>query len=118
VITHVDVIAGRDVPFSRTSRGLREPLPRGGAKLTSTGRPKGSPRCATGPTTRRSGTIPPGYLGYAAVTQAQVDDAIDWAYANGVQILTHANGEGAQDMLIAAVGRRRSGMGRPTGARR
>ncbi len=28
---------------------------------------------------------------------------MDWAFANGIQILTHANGEAAQDMLIAAI---------------
>jgi predicted amidohydrolase YtcJ len=33
----------------------------------------------------------------------QVVDAIEWAFANGIQIMTHANGEGASDMLIAAV---------------
>ncbi len=34
----------------------------------------------------------------------QVRDAVSWAYANGIQIQTHANGEGASDMLIAALG--------------
>ena len=33
---------------------------------------------------------------------ALTSDAVDWAYANGVQLLTHSNGEGASDMLIAA----------------
>ena len=31
----------------------------------------------------------------------QVRDAIDWAYANTIQIITHANGEAALDQLIA-----------------
>ena len=34
----------------------------------------------------------------------QTQDAIDWAYENDIQIITHANGEGASDMLIAALG--------------
>ena len=34
---------------------------------------------------------------------AEVVDAVDWAYANGIQIITHANGEASGDMLIAAV---------------
>jgi predicted amidohydrolase YtcJ len=28
---------------------------------------------------------------------------VDWAFANDVQILVHANGEGASDYLIAAL---------------
>jgi predicted amidohydrolase YtcJ len=31
-----------------------------------------------------------------------VVDAVDWAYANGIQILVHSNGEAASDLLIAA----------------
>ena len=42
----------------------------------------------------------------AASPTEQVVDAIDWAFANDVQILTHANGEAASDLLIAAIGRR------------
>jgi predicted amidohydrolase YtcJ len=34
----------------------------------------------------------------------QVVDAVDWAFANGIQLITHANGDGATDMLIAAIG--------------
>ncbi|HEY5776203.1 MAG TPA: amidohydrolase family protein, partial [Xanthomonadales bacterium] len=40
---------------------------------------------------------------YTSATDEQVMDAIDWAFANNIQILTHANGEGASDLLIAAV---------------
>jgi hypothetical protein len=32
----------------------------------------------------------------------QALDAIDWAYANDIQIITHANAEAASDLLIAA----------------
>jgi predicted amidohydrolase YtcJ len=35
---------------------------------------------------------------------AQVQDAVDWCTENGIQIIVHANGEGASDMLIAALG--------------
>ena len=42
-------------------------------------------------------------ISYAAVTNEQVMDAIDWAFANNIQILTHANGEAASDLLLAAV---------------
>ena len=33
----------------------------------------------------------------------QVLDAVDWAYANKLQIITHSNGEAASDLLIAAI---------------
>jgi predicted amidohydrolase YtcJ len=49
------------------------------------------------------GSYPPGYVGYAAATSEQVIDAVDWAFANAVQLLTHANGEAASDLLIAAI---------------
>ena len=35
---------------------------------------------------------------------AQVQDTVDWCYRNGYQINTHANGEGASDILITAIG--------------
>ena len=43
------------------------------------------------------------YVGYSAVTNDQVFNDIDWAFENDVQILTHANGEAATDLLIAAI---------------
>ena len=33
----------------------------------------------------------------------QTRDAVNWCYEQNVQIITHANGEGASDMLIAAI---------------
>jgi predicted amidohydrolase YtcJ len=48
------------------------------------------------------GDYPKGYLGYPAVKPEQVTEAIEWAYANKLQIITHANGERASDLLIAA----------------
>jgi predicted amidohydrolase YtcJ len=49
------------------------------------------------------GSYPPGYHGYPSATDAQVIDAIDWAFADGIQIMTHANGEAANDLLLAAI---------------
>ena len=37
------------------------------------------------------------------VAYPDVMDAIDWAFENNIQILTHSNGEAASDLLIAAV---------------
>ena len=49
------------------------------------------------------GKYPPGHSGDASVTMEQVQEAVDWCYENGIQIITHTNGEGASDMLIAAI---------------
>jgi hypothetical protein len=103
VITHVDVLAGRDFILQNRADAYRDRFRVAGAKLTVDGSPQGFTALRDRPYHAPVGDYPPGYLGYASVTQAQVNDAIDWAYANGVQILVHANGEGAQDMLIAAV---------------
>jgi hypothetical protein len=47
------------------------------------------------------GNYPKGYTGYATVTPAQALDVLDWAYTHGIQVLAHANGEAASDLLIA-----------------
>jgi predicted amidohydrolase YtcJ len=59
------------------------------------------------------GDYPPGYAGYATVTMEQVQNAVSWCYENGIQIITHANGEGALDMLIAALEEARKQYGDP-----
>ena len=43
------------------------------------------------------------YTGYPAALNEQVLKAMDEAFANGWQVLTHANGEAAIDLFIAAV---------------
>ena len=45
------------------------------------------------------------YRGYAAITKEQIVNAVDLAFANDWQILTHANGDAAVDWLIEAVGK-------------
>jgi len=74
-----------------------------GAKLTIDGSPQGFTAWRDRPYYKPVGSYPPGYVGYAAANARQVGDAIDWAYQNNVQILTHANGEAAMDQLIAFV---------------
>ena len=51
----------------------------------------------------RSATYPPGYTGIAYETMETISDMVDWAFANDVQLIVHANGEGASDRLIAAI---------------
>jgi predicted amidohydrolase YtcJ len=103
VMTHVDVISGRDFILENVSADYVNRFRVAGAKLTIDGSPQGFTALRDRPYYAPVGIYPPGYLGYASVTQTQVDDAVEWAYANDIQILAHANGEGAQDMLIAAV---------------
>ena len=74
-----------------------------GPSSPSTARRRASPPGATGPTTPRSATTRRAIVGYPSVTNPQAIDAVDWAFANGVQLLTHANGEAASDLLIAAI---------------
>jgi len=74
-----------------------------GAKLTIDGSPQGFTAWRDRPYFKPVGDYPPGYVGYAAATREQVLDIVDWAYANQIQLLTHANGEAASDLLIAAL---------------
>jgi predicted amidohydrolase YtcJ len=102
VISHMEVMADRDYIIANTSQNYVNRFRVGGAKLSIDGSPQGFTALRDRPYYDPVGNYPPGYLGYAAASMELTTDAIDWAYANGIQILTHANGEGASDMLIAA----------------
>jgi predicted amidohydrolase YtcJ len=75
-----------------------------GAKLVIDGSPQGFTALRDRPYYAPVGNYPAGYKGYAAASEKQVNEALDWAYANSMPILTHVSGEGASDMLIAATG--------------
>ena len=75
----------------------------GGAKLTIDGSPQGKTAWLTEPY-----FVPPegqgkDYRGYAAIDEITTKDAVEKAYANGWQILCHANGDAAIDAFIEAV---------------
>ncbi len=75
----------------------------GGAKLTIDGSPQGKTAWLTQPY-----YVPPAgqdkdYDGYAAITEKQAMDAVEKAYANNWQILTHANGDAAIDLMLKAI---------------
>jgi predicted amidohydrolase YtcJ len=103
VVTHVDVLVDRDFITPNVSDDYVNRFRVGGAKLTIDGSPQGFTALRDRPYYAPVGDYPPGYKGYASATQEQVDDAIAWAFSNDVHILVHANGEGAQDMLIASI---------------
>jgi predicted amidohydrolase YtcJ len=103
VVAYPDVLEDRDYIGANVSRDYSGHVRVGGCKLTIDGSPQGFTALRDRPYYDPVGDYPSGYSGYASVTMAQVQDAVDWCYENGFQILTHANGEGASDMLIAAI---------------
>lgn len=103
VVTYPDVLVDRDFIAANVSRSYENRLRIGGAKLTIDGSPQGFTALRDRPYYDPVGHYPPGYAGYPAATMDQVVDAVDWAFEHDIQLLTHANGEGASDMLIAAL---------------
>jgi predicted amidohydrolase YtcJ len=103
VVAYIDIVAGRDAIAPQASRQYVNRFRVGGAKLVIDGSPQAFTAWRDRPYYAPVGSYPPGYHGYPSATDAQVIDAIDWAFANGVQIMTHANGEAANDLLLAAI---------------
>jgi len=103
VVVYPDVLVDRDFILANHSRAYSNGLRVGGAKLTIDGSPQGFTALRDRPYYRPPAHLKAGYKGYASATEEQVFNAIDWAYANNIQILTHSNGEGASDQLIAAL---------------
>ena len=103
VVAFPDVLIDRQMILDEYSADYTDHFRVGGAKLTIDGSPQGFTALRDRPYYDPVGDYPPGYKGYAAADMDQVRDAVSWAYENDVQILTHSNGEGASDMLIAAI---------------
>lgn len=113
VVAYPDVLEDEDYIAANTSKDYAGHVRVGGCKLTIDGSPQGFTALRDRPYYDPVGDYPPGYAGYASVTMEQVQDAVDWCYEHGFQILTHANGEGASDMLIAAIGAAQARYGDP-----
>ena len=103
VVTYPDVLVDRDFILETQSRTYTDGFRVGGAKLTIDGSPQGFTALRDRPYFNPPEGFRADYAGYASASGDQVFDAIDWAFENDVQILVHANGEGASDMLIGAV---------------
>jgi predicted amidohydrolase YtcJ len=101
IAAYPDVIIDRDFIKSNLSTGYRNRLRVAGAKLSIDGSPQGFTAWRDRPYYAPVGNYPKGYAGYATVTPEQVLDVLDWAYTHGIQVLAHANGEAASDLLIA-----------------
>jgi len=103
VVSYPDVLVDRELIKREVSPTYKNHFRVAGAKLTIDGSPQGFTAWRDRPYYKPVGNYPPGYSGYPAATAEQVGDAIDWAFANNIQILTHANGEAASDQLIAYI---------------
>lgn len=103
VVSYPDVLVDRELIKREVSPTYRNRFRVAGAKLTIDGSPQGFTAWRDRPYYKPVGNYPPGYVGYPAASAEQVGDAVDWAFDNKIQILTHANGEAASDQLIAYI---------------
>lgn len=102
VAAYPDVLIDREFIKKSFSKTYANRFRIAGAKLTIDGSPQGFTAWRDRPYYKPVGDYPKGYAGYAAASKEQVMDAVDWSYANNIQLLTHANGEAASDLLIKA----------------
>jgi predicted amidohydrolase YtcJ len=103
VVSYPDVLVDRASIKREVSGTYSNRFRVAGAKLTIDGSPQGFTAWRDRPYYKPVGSYPPGYAGYAAASPEQVRDAVNWAFANDIQILTHSNGEAASDLLIASI---------------
>jgi len=102
VTTYPDVLIDRAYIKTNQSPSYVNRFRVAGAKLTIDGSPQGFTAWRDQPYYKPVGNYPAGYSGYAAASAEQVMDAVQWASENGIQVITHSNGERASDLLIAA----------------
>ncbi|MFC3864950.1 amidohydrolase [Alcaligenes aquatilis] len=103
VATYVDILQDRDFILRNASREYTDGFRVAGAKLTIDGSPQGFTAYRDRPYYNPPAGYRADYRGYVAATPDQVFESVDWAFKNGIQILTHSNGEGASDLLLAAI---------------
>jgi predicted amidohydrolase YtcJ len=102
VNAYPDIMVERDYIKANQSPTYVNRFRIAGAKQNIDGAPQGFTAWRDRPYYKPVGNYPPGYSGYPAASAEDVMDAIQWAAENGVQVITHANGERASDLLIAA----------------
>lgn len=102
VNTYPDVLVDRDYIKTNQSSTYTHRFRVAGAKLTIDGSPQGFTAWRDQPYFKPVGNYPKGYSGYAAASAEDVMSAVQWAAENGIQIITHSNGERASDLLISA----------------
>jgi predicted amidohydrolase YtcJ len=102
VNAYPDVLVDRDYIKANQSPAYQNRFRVAGAKLTIDGSPQGFTAWRDKPYFKPVGNYPKGYSGYAAASAEEVMAAVQWGAENGIQVITHANGERASDLLIAA----------------
>jgi predicted amidohydrolase YtcJ len=102
VNTYPDVLIDRAFIKANQSPTYTNRFRVAGAKLTIDGSPQGFTAWRDKPYYKPVGNYPEGYSGYAAASAEDVMGAVQWASENGIQVIAHANGERASDLLIAA----------------
>jgi hypothetical protein len=100
LVAYPDVMEVDDI---NPSRSYTNHFRIGGAKLTIDGSPQGKTAWLTEPYYVPPEGQPKDYRGYAAIDEKTTNDAVEKAYANGWQILVHANGDVASDRFIEAI---------------
>ncbi|WP_405238102.1 amidohydrolase [Lentisalinibacter orientalis] len=100
LVTYPDILEVDDI---RPSMQYTNRFRIGGAKLTIDGSPQGKTAFLSEPYFVVPEGQPADYRGYAAITEETVDEAVEKAFANGWQLLCHANGDAAIDQFINAV---------------
>lgn len=103
VFSYPDILLARQEIKQETSSTYQNRFPVAGAKETIDGSPQGFTAWCDRPHFDPVVDSLPGYFGYPAASAQEVADAIDWAFANDILFLTHANGEAASDQLIAFI---------------
>jgi len=102
VATYPDVLVDRNIIKSGVSATYSNRFRIAGAKLTIDGSPQGFTAWRDRPYFKPVGNYRKDYSGYASASAEDVMGSVSWAAENGIQIITHANGERASDLLIAA----------------
>lgn len=103
VVMYSDILLGRDYITETQSQDYSNRFRVGGAKLTIDGSPQGFTALRDRPYYNPPEGYREDYAGYAAVPTDDIFDQVDFAFANDIQIMVHANGEGAMDLHIAAL---------------
>jgi predicted amidohydrolase YtcJ len=100
LVTYPDILGVQDIQPSRTYENR---FRIGGAKLTIDGSPQGKTAWLSEPYFIPPPGQPEDYRGYAAIDEQTTAAAVEKAFANGWQLLCHANGDAASDAYIAAL---------------
>lgn len=87
------------------TRGYTNHYRIGGIKLSLDGSPSAKTAWLTQPYFKPPPGAPADYRGYGQIEQKLFDEKLDWAFANGHQVLVHANGDAAIDFFIDGIRR-------------